>query len=122
MDSERYVMYIFVNSDLKMSNGKICSQVGHVVQHITEEIIRAGYEMNPVPSFYKDYVKWKKNYGCAKIILKATTTQLKELLEYKDSRAIIDEGKTQVEANSLTVVGFFPSKDMAEIVRDYKLL
>ncbi len=38
------VMYILVNNDLGMKKGKIASQVGHVVQNITEDIIRMGYE------------------------------------------------------------------------------
>jgi peptidyl-tRNA hydrolase len=121
---ERIVMYIFVNTDLKMSAGKIASQVGHVVQLITEEIIRKGYEINPTPKCYFDYVKWKKIFGCAKIILKANTLQLKELIERDNSRFIIDEGRTQVDPNSLTVVGFYPSStnDMNKITKEYKLL
>jgi len=103
-----------------MSKGKIASQVGHVVQLITEEIIRSAYEQHPVPASYFSYMKWKTN--CKKIVLKATTEQLKILMQQKEARHIIDNGKTQVPSNSLAVVGFYPSSTLSELVSDYKLL
>lgn len=118
--SEPIVMYLFVNTDLNMTKGKIASQVGHAVMVITEEIIRHGYEKYPPPQSYMMYMKWKEN--CVKIVLRATTDQLKELLKMEEARHIIDNGDTQVPENSLTVVGFFPSNKMGEIVKDYKLL
>lgn len=120
MTSEKYVMYIVVNDDLKMKPGKIASQVGHVVQLITEEIIRSGYEDCPAPKTYFDYMKWKMH--CTKIVLKGSTQQLQELIEKHNARFIIDDGQTQVEPNSLTVVGFPPSSELGAIVKDFKLL
>jgi PTH2 family peptidyl-tRNA hydrolase len=114
------VMYIFVNSDLKMTKGKIASQVGHVVQLITEEIIRQGYESTPTPESYFIYMKWKQN--CTKIIKKANSRQLQLLIAMKEARYIIDDGQTQVPPNSLTVVGFYPSAELHEVFQNYKLL
>lgn len=114
------VMYIFINNDLKMTKGKIASQVGHIVQLITEEIIRAGYEKHPPPQSYFTYMKWKNN--CVKIIKKANTEQLKLLQSMEEARSIIDNGQTQVPPGSLTVVGFYPSQTLSQIVKDYKLL
>jgi len=114
------VMYIFVNNDLKMSGGKIASQVGHAVQAITEEIIRMGYERMPPPVQYFTYMKWKHN--CAKIVLRGTNEQLLELAKHPEARHIIDEGQTtQVASGSLTAVGFFPSTDRS-IAEGYRLL
>lgn len=101
-------MYIFINSDLKMSNGKACAQVGHVVQYITEEIIRSGYEVS-VPTYYQRYILWKNNFGSAKVTLKATTAELLELKEMEEARYVIDEGRTQIPKDSLTVVAFYPN-------------
>src|SRR5271156_3759225 len=72
---DEYVMYLFVNMDLKMDKGKMCSQVGHVVGIITEEIIRSGYESASVPETYVSYMKWRQ--FCKKIVLKASEEQLK---------------------------------------------
>ncbi len=114
------VMYIFVNNDLKMTKGKIASQVGHVVQLITEEIIRQGYEITPTPESYFTYMKWKNN--CTKIVKKASATELQLLIKMKGARYIIDDGQTQVPANSLTVVGFYPSAELNDFFKNYKLL
>lgn len=119
-----YAMYIFVNSDLKMEKGKIASQVGHVVQFITEEIIRMGYETSGgPPDAYLRYMRWKA-FGHAKIVLKATQEQLELLLKCPETHHIIDAGKTQIAPDSLTVVGFFPKlkSEMFDIVSKYKLL
>lgn len=116
--TEPIIMYIFVNSDLKMTKGKICSQCCHLVMVVTEEIIRQGYEVYPPQESYMTYIKWRTN--CTKIILKATTEQLKKLMLMEEARHILDDD--QIEPNSLVVVGFFPSSKMAEIAKDYKLL
>jgi len=118
-----YAMYIFINDDLKMQKGKIASQTGHVVQFITEDIIRMGYETaGGPPDAYVRYMKWKAN-GCAKIVLKATQEQLKSLLKLPEARYVIDSGRTQIAPNSLTVVGFFPrlKTEILDLVKDYKL-
>jgi peptidyl-tRNA hydrolase len=120
MSNDKIVMYIVVNADLDMGKGKIASQVGHVVQLITEEIIRTGYESRPLPESYLTYMKWRTN--CTKIVLKATESQMNELMKMKEARYIIDDGQTQVKPNSLTVLGFFPSAKLGDVVKDFKLL
>ncbi len=121
MSGELY-MYILVNDELKMSKGKIASQVGHVVGEITEQIIRKSYEsVKGVPDCYIRYSKWKKN-GAAKITLKATEEQIKLLMKESESVHIIDAGRTQIAPNSLTVIGFYPSYDLKEKFKDFKLL
>jgi len=119
-DSIAPVMYILVNSDLKMSPGKIASQVGHVVQLITEEIIRDGYEINPPSETYFTYMKWKNN--CTKIVLKASFAELKDLIKTQpECRHIIDRGLTQIPADSLTVAAFPPSSKYKDIMKNFKL-
>jgi peptidyl-tRNA hydrolase len=111
------VMYLFVNSDLNLTKGQISAQIGHVVQKITDDIIRSGYESRQLPESYKLYMRW--NNGTI-IVKRATTEQLNELMKMPDSRAIIDNIKTQ--PNCLTVVGFFPSLNLTENFKTYKLL
>ena len=114
------VMYIFINNDLGMKKGKIASQVGHVVQLITEELVRKGYEEQPTPKSYFTYMRWKSH--SKKIILKASEEELVELIKMDGARYIIDEGLTQIPSNSLTVVGFYPSDVLEEKFKHYKLL
>jgi Uncharacterized conserved protein len=114
-------MYIFVNSDLKMRTGKISAQVGHSVQMITESIIRSAYGEYPPSDAYKNYMEWKDKKS-PKIIIKATTDQLKELMKLDNCCHIIDAGRTQIPANSLTVVAFYPGKFDTELLEKYKIL
>jgi peptidyl-tRNA hydrolase, PTH2 family len=113
-------MYIIVNDDLKMTKGKTCSQVAHITQLITEEIIRQGYETYPTPESYVTYMKWREH--CTKIILKGSEFELRELMNDSKARYIIDDGQTQVKPGSLTVVGFGPNVDKKCLLKRFKLL
>ncbi len=119
-EPDQLVMYIFTNNDLGLKKSAFCPQVGHIVQRITEEIVRSGYEMFPPPPSYFTYAKWSKN--CTKVVLKATLEQLLVLKEMKEARFIEDDVKTKIPGRHITVVGFFPSSSMGDIVKDYKLL
>lgn len=115
-------MYILVNDDLKMGKGKIAGQVGHVVGLITEEIIRKSYESaKGVPDCYQRYIQWKMT-GHAKIILKATQAQIEQFVGESESIYIRDAGRTQIAPDSLTVIGFYPSAQLKDKFKDYKLL
>ena len=120
-DDDQYYMYILVNDDLKMGKGKIASQVGHVVGLITEEIIRKSYEMTKIPDCYLRYIQWKNN-GHTKIILKASCDQITSFIGQSESVYIIDAGKTQIAPDSLTVIGFYPSAEIKNKFKNYKLL
>jgi PTH2 family peptidyl-tRNA hydrolase len=111
-----FVMYLFVNDDLKMGKGKIGAQIGHCVQLLIEDILE-----NTKKEKYQDYLKWKSS-GCKKIVLKATQLHLLELQKDDMSRSVHDAGHTQIEAGSLTVVGFFPSNKLEKRFKDFKLL
>ncbi len=113
-------MYILVNDDLKMGKGKIAGQVGHVVGSITEKIITEHYKKHN-NDVYNRYVEWKNN-GCAKIILKATEAQIKSYMNKPETMYILDLGRTQIPENSLTVIGFYPSSNLKEEFKNYKLL
>ncbi|CAH6419001.1 Hypothetical protein HVR_LOCUS189 [uncultured virus] len=115
MESE-LVMYIFVNSDLKLRKGRAAAQVGHIVQTITEEIIRDNYERFPPPLYCLTYIKWSQK--CTKVVLQATELELNELLKHSEARSFID---TDTEGKKiLTTVGFFPSTN--HNFDSYKLL
>jgi len=116
-------MYLIVNNDLQMGKGKIAGQVGHASCAITR-LLHGKNDSN--------YNKWLRE-GEAKIVLKATSSEILELLDkynYENTKetnkclAVHDAGHTQIPANSLTVIGFFPvlkSKAPVEI-KKMKLL
>ena len=106
-----------------MRKGKIAAQVGHLTQLITQEIVTKGFTyigLNP-PDEVIRFNKWSQE-GAKKIVLKATGEQLQEIIKMKEARHIIDQGRTQIPANSLTVAGFFPSTENYEYCKQFKLL
>jgi peptidyl-tRNA hydrolase len=120
-ETSPYVMYIFVNQDLKMTAGKTASQVGHIVHIIVDELVRDSYESFPPSEKSKVYQVWSQ--CCTKIVLKACDDQLKELLKRADARPFYDSGRTtQGTNNSLTVVGLLPGKPQEALIKDFKLL
>lgn len=113
-------MYILVNNDVKMGKGKIAGQVGHVVGLITEDIFRS-YYVDGRKDVYERYMDWKEK-GHAKIILKATETELESFLHDKECVHIRDLGKTQIAPNTLTVIGYYPSVEWKDKFSHLKLL
>jgi len=111
--------YIFVNSNLALSKGQLCAQVSHITQIITEELVKQCYETNPPSPDCIAYMKWKRSPKT--VVLKATPNQLTTLLKHPTARGFIDSGN-RLPDDSLTVVGFYPSETMDEIVKDYKLV
>lgn len=109
-------MYILVNNDLKMGKGKIAGQVGHSVSSLVRKL-----EKNPT----KNYIYWLAN-GEAKIIIKSTEEEMLKLRKkYSDKTVEIrDLGKTQIEPDSLTTIGFIPLKpdEVPKEILDGKIL
>ena len=126
-EPNKYVMYILVNSDIKMQPGKSHSQVGHVVGVITDEIIRNAYEL-PTEESMKDflnYKKWMHNNEYTKVVLKATNDELKQLIGECETSKIkfkYIEDTYRSEETHITVVGFFPRNDLKEMMSGYKLM
>jgi peptidyl-tRNA hydrolase, PTH2 family len=122
------VMCFVVNSSLKMGKGKMCAQVGHAVETLTEDLLKKPTQ---------DYVNWKFSLR-RKIVLRATQEEIQEFLdraakpvkkgeEKIDNDSFItvrDAGLTQVDPGSLTVLGFVPmaSKSRPEFLKNLKLL
>lgn len=111
-------MYVLVNSDLKMSPGKIAAQVAHVAEKMAVEMMTQIYEepMTHKQFIFKQYLK----YGHKKVILNATCKEMNELLSHPEARHIIDEGYTEVPPNSLTVMAFFPHVSTSEEATMFK--
>ena len=113
-------MIFCVRQDLKMGAGKMCSQCGHAA---------IGLYKQAIIKYQKELKEWEKN-GCAKIALKVHSEN--ELLRIeKEARDIglntfifTDIGRTQVEPNTITVMGIGPasSQELKPIIGYLKLL
>jgi peptidyl-tRNA hydrolase len=124
-EGEGLAMYIFVNTDLGMNKGRAAAQVGHIVQKITEEVVRSGYEdMLSIPSEkdkyymneYQYYQRWNNGVIC---VLRATAQEMVALRNLPRARYFIDNGE-------LTVIGFPPGitvvrPDMSDLIKKFKL-
>jgi PTH2 family peptidyl-tRNA hydrolase len=117
-DAQNYVVYILVNGGLPMSKGKIAAQVGHGIHKLTEY---CGKHKK------KHWKKYNAN-GCPKIVLK--TQNQDELLEIINSTQhlhksyVIDEGRTQIPPDSLTVIAYEPilKEHVPKVLQKLKLL
>ncbi len=121
INSKEFVMYIFVNNDLNMGKGKIAAQVGHIVEIMIEELVKAELTSTKKKSFIEDYTIWKRT-GRKKIILKATEEEIKQLSQIDGAHCVVDAGLTQIPSGSMTVVGFLPSSTKKNIFSKFKLL
>ncbi len=105
---DEYVMYILVNRDLKMGQGKVASQCCHSACKVVQ------YHESQYKGLMHSYLEW--TYGLyAKIVLKSDEKTMKECIEkYSDTTKEIwcigtyDAGRTQIPSGSLTTVAFTP--------------
>lgn len=105
-------MYIVINKDLKMSKGKIASQVGHATMLVTEYLIKFK------PKLYQTY----RNLGMPKIVLQADTTTIDKLSTTINPNFVVyDAGRTQIPIGSLTTIAFIPMTEH-KILSSLKLL
>jgi peptidyl-tRNA hydrolase, PTH2 family len=116
MESD-FVIYLLVRKDLKMGLGKTAAQCGHAVQNLLENTPRV------IKKLY-----WACGYP--KIVLKVDSEE--ELMDKwrtvkkltRQRTLVIDAGKTQLPADTPTVIGIgpLPKKDLKNMVQDLKLL
>lgn len=111
------VLYIFVNSDLKLRPGRIAAQVSHITHILIDTITKDIYETVPIPHHCIRYLQWCKNPTT--VILRATQSELIELLKLPDTLSFSDHIDTNIE---LTTVGMFPIKASLYDFSKYKLL
>lgn len=71
---------------------------------------------------FKIFFKIWKATGHAKVILKASQEQIESMIGEPETMYIRDAGRTQIAPNSLTVLGFYPSTNLKEKFKHFKLL
>ena len=110
-----YKMYILVNSTVKLSPGKVASQVGHAVEELTRKMNRS----------YKKIYKHYYNNGSPKIVLQVPSEKV--FIKILDATInlekvyIFDAGHTQCKSDTLTVVGYIPIIQSPKCFSELKL-
>ncbi len=95
--------YYIINSDLKISKGKIAAQVSHVAMELSQEYNEVGKA----------------------VILKASEEKLKSLISNRDLFPVFiiqDAGLTEVPKGSLTCIGFKETDISEKFTKDLKLV
>jgi len=112
-------MVFFVRRDLKMQKGKIASQCAHASIGLYKKLLKNKNNL-------LDH--WEQS-GSKKIILKVDNeSTFGDILVYCEkhnilNHTIVDAGKTQIEANSKTVLVIIEeSKKLNNLTRNYKLM
>ena len=113
-------MIIIVNRDLKMGAGKTAGQCCHGVSDVVERLLSTNRATHK---------KWKKS-GQEKIVKKANQRTIEHLLDlYGKSKTFwciptYDQGKTEVEHGSFTVLTFCPiaHMDIPDDIHELSLL
>lgn len=113
-------MVFFVRRDLKMQKGKIASQCAHASIALYKKLLK-----NKNNNLLDH---WEKS-GSKKIVLKVDNENaFGDILVYCEkhnilNHTIIDAGKTQIAANSKTVLVIIEeSKKLNNLTRNYKLM
>lgn len=99
---DEVVMYIVARKDLKMSAGKLGAQVGHGVQYVLQVI--------NLPENFRWYTEWRHG-DHTKIVLAVNSLEELEALESRlgvRARIVVDRGRTEVQANTKTVLALAP--------------
>ena len=118
------VMYLIVNKELGMRPGKIGAQTGHAVAGILFKYYKSGKTLTQNKKLV--FEKWAGG-GNAKIVLKANSeewVQLKKFIDWDTDFIVRDEGRTQIESGSETVIGIFPmsKNETPAIIKNMSLL
>jgi len=101
------VQYFVVNKDLGMSAGKVGAQVAHVA---TATAVARFRDENMSLYDKTNFDIWC-DIAMVKVVLEASEEEMLRLLgEHEEFYTMVDEGRTEVANNSLTVIGMMPMK------------
>src|ERR1700722_13511842 len=111
------VAYVIVRSELGMSAGKVCAQVGHSIQYLMENFFKVLlveqklHDKTCEHNHIEETSYWLKN-GSTKIVLKASDKQWDELKEAfgKECFIVRDAGLTEIKAGEETVMVLWPGQ------------
>lgn len=103
VEKGEYALNIIINTDHDMTKGKIVAQIGHAMSNVMDHLFDN-----------RELLKaWKEN-GEAKIVLKASSEQISEVIKQAKKKGIthnkiFDAGRTQVIPGANTIVTLGPA-------------
>jgi PTH2 family peptidyl-tRNA hydrolase len=114
---ERFKLVLLVRTDLGMNKGKQMAQCAHASLMAYQKIIRSANKnpANPQTKVQRQWLRRWSNGHCAKIALKLNTEAEGRAVEKAAQEIgvptvhVIDAGRTQIEAGSLTVIAVGPA-------------
>jgi len=126
---EEIVMYIVLRTDLGMGKSKLAAHAAHAAHRV----LRTRELSDPAATGFDTTKKWLEDWEAgsyAKVVLRADNLEEMRQLTSDLSAVrvtyaiIIDEGRTQIPAGSITAVGIqpMPKQLLAPIVGHLKLL
>lgn len=129
---ERFKMVLLVRTDLGMNKGKQMAQCAHASLMAYQKVLRAHRKNpnNPRVKLQRQWLKRWNNGHCAKIALKLDSEAAGRAVEKAALELgvptvhVIDAGRTQIEAGSLTViaVGPAPIQTIDRLTGTFKLM
>lgn len=103
------VVYLIVRESLGMSAGKIGGQCGHAIQYLMQEFYSINnHNWNAMNWFIIRMNKWIESKTHTKIVLKASDKEFEKIKEEYNPIIVVDAGKTEIAANSETVIVLYP--------------
>lgn len=112
---DELIQYIVINSALDMSPGKIGAQCGHAVSLMCMKycaLKRIQPVWPPGGDLYNKIVRvesWAEN-NYTKIIKKAKGKQFQALKELGGEFVVVDLGRTELDGENETAIGFWPMR------------
>jgi len=101
--TKMYIVYLFVNKKLKISEGKSMSQSFHCAVELYKNLEEQDYRCK------ERFIKWS-NEGHKTVVLTATENEMYCLEENFRSVKIYDAGRTEVESGTFTMLALYPNK------------
>jgi peptidyl-tRNA hydrolase len=98
------VQYYVVNEDLKLSPGKLASQIAHAATISTINMVSS--KQARFPDYFEYYVEWYQS-GMKKMILRGSENELETLVE-SGFYAVHEKGVAEILEGKLSVVALPP--------------
>ena len=108
-------MYIAVNGNIKMSKGKMASQVGHAINILVYNYTK--HKNFSIRNLMRIYMEGE----IKKIILKTSQSTL-EKLEQEGFISVRDKGYTELEPNTITCVNLGILSDINNALEDFEFI
>lgn len=106
-----HVMYLVVRTSLGMSPGKLGAQIGHAVEMIIEDYATDAHGIRtPEQCERLNATRLWKSESRTKILLAADDKEFDRAKALPGAVVVVDLGRTEIAANSETVVGLWPMK------------